>query len=450
MCPDLTLEALGRAFHTMATQTSGGTPSTDITHMLIAESGRISGEIYRRTIDTSPWLKLVKQGSWPNEMGDNLNVLTYERTMPPAATWQNINSSSNKYCIPDAVQVPVAQTMQNYGLAHTAIESDPICVHDVRMGYRFREQLKNIYENLTENVAWMWKDRYRDQYSAWSHHNMVAYLDTDGTLCEAPGLNANTGGTAGAIDGKGTPEEDSANAAFTEANISRLTQGILNRIYMQLVRDGGGTNPMGRENGRPVFTIITSAEASDHIFRQNADGTRDDYRYSSEVNELLKPLGVERSHRGFYHIIDPFPKRYNYDGTAGLGSRWTEVPAYLEDTTSYQGKQGSENRFVVNPAYEAAEYEDTYIFHQDVMESLIPQPLSNAGSGVTFDPLTYRGTYEFLNIKDRFDNPDGSWGYFRGVLANGAKPIKPQWGYQIRHKRCDAAFELLDCSDATI
>ncbi|MGA0406464.1 MAG: hypothetical protein ACO3PR_00115, partial [Limisphaerales bacterium] len=169
----------------MATQATGGTPSVDITHMLIAESGRISGEIYRRTIDTSPWLKLVKQGAWPNEMGDNLNVLTYERTMPPAATWSNINSSSTKYCIPDAVQVPVAQTMQNYGLAHTAIESDPICVHDVRMGYRFREQLKNIYANLTENVAWMWKDRYRDQYSWWSHHNMVAYLDTDNTLCEA-------------------------------------------------------------------------------------------------------------------------------------------------------------------------------------------------------------------------------------------------------------------------
>jgi hypothetical protein len=434
----------------MATQTTGGTPSVDITHTLIAESGRISGEIYRRTIDTSPWLKLVKQDAWPNQMGDNLSVLTYERTLPPSPTWSNINSASNKYCIPDAVQVPVAQTMQTYGLAHTAIESDPICVHDVRFGYQFREQLSNIYDNLVENVAWMWKDRYREQYTDWAHHNVVAYEDTTGALCEAPGLLANTAGTVGAIAGKGMPEEDTANAAFTEANVSRLTQGILNRFYMQLIRDGGGSNPMGRTDGRPVFTLITSAEASDHIIRQNADGTRDDYRYSPNVNELLKPLGVERSHRGFFHVVDPFPKRYTYDGGQALGSRWTEVLPYVADATSYQGKQGSENRYIVNPAYETAEYEDSFIFHQDVFKSLIPTPLGNAGSNVQFNPLTYRGKYDFLNIKDRFDNPDGSWGYFRGVLANGAKPCKPQWGYVIRHKRCDAQFELLDCSDTAI
>lgn len=434
----------------MSTQTTGGTPSTSITELLIRESGRISGDIYRRTIDTSPWLKLMRQGKWPNEMGDNLNVMTYERTLPPSPTWQAINAGSNKYCIPDAVQVPVAQTMQNYGLAHTAVESDPICVHDVRMGYKFRDQLRNILDNLTENVAWMWKDRHRDQYGDWAHNNVVAYLNTSGSLCTAAGLLANTSGSVGVIGGKGMPEQDNTPAAFTEANISRLTQGMLNRFYMQLIRDGGGTNPMGRTDGRPVFTLITSAEASDHIIRQNADGTRDDYRYSPKVNELLKPLGVERSHRGYYHLIDPFPARYNYNGASSLGSRWTEVEAYVVDTTGYQGQQGSEIRYVVNPLYETAEYEDSYIYHQDVTESLIPTPLGNAGSDVSFNPLTYRGTFNFLNIQDKADNPDKSWGYFRGVLANGAKPCSPQWGFRIRHKRCDAAFELLDCDDSAI
>ena len=122
----------------MATQTSGGTPATSITHTLIAQQNLISGDIYRRTLDTSPWLKLPKQDKWPDGEGDTLQVMTYERTLPPDPTWQGINSSSNKYCIPDAVTVPVAQTMQSYGLAHTAVESDPICVHDVRFGYRFR------------------------------------------------------------------------------------------------------------------------------------------------------------------------------------------------------------------------------------------------------------------------------------------------------------------------
>lgn len=431
-------------------QTTGGNPATTLTHLLVRESGRISGDIHRRTIDTSPWLKLVKQEAWPNEMGDTLSVLTYERTMPSTPNWQPINAQSAKYCIPDAVQVPVAQTMQSYGISHVAIESDPVCVHDVRMSYRFREQLKNVMENLTENVAWIWKDRFRDQYGYWAHHNIVAYVSAGGSLIEAPGVLANVAGTLGAPNGKGMPEQDLTPAAFTEANISRLTQGILNRIYMQLIRDGGATNPMGRTDGRPIFTLVTSAETSDRIIFTNADGTRDDYRYSTKVSELLKPLGCERSHRGFFHLIDTFPKRFTYDGEADLGERWVEVPPYIADESAYQGKQGDVDRYIVNPLYETAPYEDSYVFHTDVMCSLVPSPLGNAGSGVEFTPLTYKGTFDFKNIPDKHDNPDGSWGYFRGVLANGAKPEKPQYGYRIRHKRCDTNFLLLDCADETI
>ena len=271
---------------------------------------------------------------------------------------------------------------------------------------------------------------------------------------EAPGTSANSSGTAGIAgdNGSGMPEEDSGNVDFVEADISKLTRGILDRIYMQLIRDGGGLNPMGRENGRPVFTMITSAETSGALIRQEgASGTLSDFRYSTRVNELLAPLGVERSYRGYYHIIDPFPRRYNYTGGGSPGgSTWTEVLPYVEDSAGYQGQQGSENRWVVNPLYETAEYEDTFIYHQDVFESLIPSPLANAGSGVSFDPLTYRGDYKWLNIKDRYENPDGSWGYYRGVLANAAKPIKPQWGYVVRHRRCGPVEQFLTCSGSPI
>jgi hypothetical protein len=249
------------------------------------------------------------------------------------------------------------------------------------------------------------------------------------------------------MGGTGMPTQDGG-TDLAVANISRLTQGLLDRIYMQLVRDGAGINPMGRENGRPVFTIITSAESSDKIIRESE--IRDDFRYSPQVSELLKPLGVERSYRGFYHLIDPFPKRYTYNsaytgtGTGGDMAQWVEVPAYKIDA-SWTGKVGSNSRYIVNEDYETAEYEDTIVFHTDVMESLIPTPIANAGSGVKFNPLTYRGKFDFLNIKDRVENPDGSWGYFRGVLANAAKPMKPQWGYVIRHKRCDPLTKL-DCA----
>jgi hypothetical protein len=85
-----------------------------------------------------------------------------------------------------------------------------------------------------------------------------------------------------------------------------------------------------------------------------------------------------------------------------------------------------------------------------VFESLIPSPITSAGQGTTFDPVSYRGDFRFLNIKDLATNPDGSWGKFRGVLANGAKPVHPEFGYVIRHRRVDANFSMLDADGSAI
>jgi len=402
---------------------SGGTfsPALSLTDMLVKESGRISGDIYRKTIDTSPWLKLVKQTTWPDEMGDTLSVLTYERSLAKKTAdsslgqaWENVKSNdANKFAIPSATKVTPATSTATYSLAHTAIESAPIIVNDLRFSYNFREQLRAIYDNLVENVSWAWKDRYRDQYYALCKHNVVAGYEgndgpTTGTLVE--------GTTAGVFPGTDTGAGDNDN--LDETKLGVITNGIMNQTYMRMIRDGAGTNPMGRTNGRPIFTAIMGAEASERLITE--DSTRTDYRESSQVNELLKPLGVERSHRGYYHIIDPFPKRFNFSG-----STWAEVAPYVAATG------------LVDPAYEKAEYEDVVIFHQDVMESLVPRPIGSAGSGTGFTPQSYRGKFNFLNIQDRTENPDGTWGYFRGILSNTAKPVKAQFAYIIRCKRSD-------------
>ncbi len=50
-------------------------------------------------------------------------------------------------------------------------------------------------------------------------------------------------------------------------------------------------------------------------------GFRDDIRYNNAmVGELVKPLGVERSFRGFYHLIDDLAPRYT-DGSDGAITR---------------------------------------------------------------------------------------------------------------------------------
>lgn len=494
-----------------------------------------SQDIYRRTVDTTVWLKLIQQEAWPDGMGDTISVLTYERTMPRSANnWSTISvdaggaAGAGSY-IPTASQIDVSQTIRTYGIQHTAVESGNILMHDAMFSYKMQEQLRAVYDNLVDNVAALWAKRYRDEYRRLCGHKVIAAPNNAGILWDTAGADyPNTLDSNPAVNANLWP-------AVPAGGVGTLTQGLLNVLYLQLIREGGGNKPMGRENGRPIFTLVCSPEISDALVRLNA-ATRDDYRYSSQVSELLKPLGVERSHRGFYHLIDIQIPRYNYVkaapvlgtnagvtsvdgsttagatgnvgvitfdgagtnlvlgqrfsfsgtsrgsvtngtvigitgttvtffadsatvGSTGTGYTWTslgrnfqgtitegfaEVPFYIPDTTAgydpstqfIAGQGGSlRKRWVVNPAYDSAQFEEAFIMHPEVMKSLIPRPLSSPGGNTKFDPISYRGDFRFLNYPDRYLNPDGNYGWFRGVLASGSKPCRPEFGYAIMFQR---------------
>ena len=527
----------------MATQSLG----PGLSHLLIEASQSFSADIYRRTINTSPWLKLIKQSAWPDEMGDTISVITYERTLPSTAnSWDSItnDSTSTNFAVPSATSVSVAQTLRQFSLRHTAVESQPIVVNDVRMGFRFREQIKAVYDNLVENVAWLWIKRYRDEYRRISGTKVVASVSAAGSLLKS----------TDAFYTESLPKTTYDNTTTPANRIGILTQALLNRLYMELIRDGAGNRPMGMENGRPIFTLVCSPECSDALIRLNPS-IRQDFRESSQVNELLKPLGVDRSYRGFYHLSDVTAPRYNnvfdvisftpnttkglvksantttktavvqltlgspslatcvvgrcisldagtaaqggsltkgvilsataitdgvellvsyggtdgavtvgatatvltaagkityfnprtnveittFNTTTGAGQHFVEVPFYVPDTTAYTAgvatAAGPGTRYAVNAAYYLAEYEEAFIMHPEVMESLIPAPLTSAGSGTSFSPVNYRGDFKFLNIQHRTENPDGTWGYYRGVLASGSKPNKPQFGISLLYRR---------------
>lgn len=511
-----------------------------------------SQDIYRRTVDTTVWLKLIQQEAWPDGMGDTISVLTYERTLPSTNnSWSTISvdasgAEGGGSYIPSATQIEVAQTIRTYGIQHTALESQNILMHDAMFSYRMQEQLRAVYDNLVDNVAYLWAKRYRDEYRRLCGHKIVASQNNSGVIWDTAGADYPTD-----IDVTNVTPSTRANT-----RIGTLTQGLLNVLYLQLIREGGGNKPMGRENGRPIFSLVCSPEASDALLRLNA-ATRDDYRYSSQVNELLKPLGVERSIRGYYHLIDVQIPRYNlvtaaptvttfkvtaYDsvsktgtiaitgamdnfvpgqkfsitgGTAATGSvtkgvivsksvatgasgtltffttdtaqagngaaasvTWvtldrdfatpmtkgfTEVPFYVPDgshtpgpfvqNTAPAGGQGGSlrKRWVVNPEYSNATYEEAFIMHPEVMKSMIPRPIASAGGNTKFDPISYRGDFRFLNYPDRYLNPDGNYGWFRGVLASGSKPCRPEFGYAIIYQRGDMAgvFQLPSASLVT-
>jgi hypothetical protein len=260
------------------------TDYTNIEQLLISESNRIGEDIYRKTVDTSPWLKLVKQDAWPDEMGDTVSVLVYERSLPYNAdgsiksNWTTVTQNGGAYGgtlsydgsgvgATSSKSFPVAsgsnedavlnfgQTLRTYGLSHTALESPNISLNDLRFPMKRKEQLSNIMQILTESTSEIWIQRYRDQYISIAQNKMTATTDTTTTTgfdYTITGVARNTTGST-SVGTNGFLSTAAATAAGTQ-----LSQTILDRVYMDLLRNGAGANAYDRMNGAPVFLAIMS------------------------------------------------------------------------------------------------------------------------------------------------------------------------------------------------
>lgn len=441
---------------TLVNNASGAT--TAINTILTQEAGRIGADIHKATLHTSPWIDLIKQSTFPEGMGYTLSTLVYDRALPitplandlsadPASSlvgtdWsalgteqataaagysggQTASTNSNPTEDTNVNIIDFSKQLKSFSLSRAVIESPRINVEELRYAAHRTEQLRAIMDLLKESTRQSWEDRYRQQFGKQADN--VIYAKASGTVFSTGAEGKALYGEATAdllnVDGAITVggDEGDDNVINTDANISNA---LLDKAYFQLVRKGAGTNAYGRENGRPVFTLVCSSEASYQLMTEA--GFRDDVRYnSSKVSDLIAPLGVEKSFRGFYHLIDDLAPRFDLALT-GENNNLVQVPAYDVDQTN--------NKVVMSTAYDSAAVEAAFILHQDVMESLIPAPITGAGA-LKFDPVNYKGEFKWTNIPDVTRNPDGTIGFFRGIMASASKPIKTDFGYVILFKR---------------
>tara|TARA_R100001198_G_scaffold64848_1_gene38243 strand:- start:53 stop:1276 length:1224 start_codon:yes stop_codon:yes gene_type:complete len=400
-------------------------------------------------------MDLIKQATFPEGMGYTLNTLIYDRALPITPLDKDLGDGSGQSVGTDWSALGVTQAsasrgftggqtettaslptedanvniidfskqLKSYSLSRAVIESPRINVEELRYAAHRAEQLRAIMDLLKESTRQSWEDRYRQQYDQICDNVVYAKAaasrfttGAEGKATHGPsGDLLDIDDTALTTGGDGTDND----AIDTDANISNA---LLDKIYFQLVRKGAGNNAFGRENGRPVFTLVCSSEASYQLMTEA--GFRDDVRYNNaKVSDLIAPLGVEKSFRGFYHLIDDMAPRFNLTLSS---EKLVNVPVYDVDVTN--------NKVQINAAYDSADVEVAYILHQDVMESLIPAPIGNV-NGLAFDPVSYKGDFKWTNIPDVQRNPDGTIGFFRGIMASASKPIKTDFGYVILFKR---------------
>ena len=383
------------------------------------DTNRITGKLLKRSICSSVWNRLVLKETFPRGMGDTLRVITVGRNLPDDTdTWNPVVTSGAGSCVPTEYEVGHGFDEATFTMKEKALTSIPICVDTTYGADRVMQQAAAMLRNLEQVSTYVWKRKALTDYIEVSKNHFVAAA--------------------------GFPKNETTWPSVEPTSV--LTQKMLNRIYTDLIAEGadqdGGS--LGRaEGGRPQFILVTSAEASDNIMRETGSNNINAFLYNEKrVPELLQPLGVERIIRGFYHYIDNLPPRYTYSG-----GTFTEVTPY-ESVAAYSG-----TKLKIRQAYREAPYEVSFVYLPTVFSWAVPQPTSTIGSKTKWNPQTYMGEWQWLNIQDRADNPLGLIGFYYGLLRCAVKPGIPEFGYCIMHKRCAADLDITGCdetgSDAT-
>jgi hypothetical protein len=371
----------------------------------------------------------MRSAEWPDEFGVTVSRDILERTIPTTAvewTAVSVNTavpSNEGSCQPTASIVKNAVTQRTTQLYQTAIDTDWLCVNDVRSALNFKRQVAHMLKNLTDNVTDTWEAQNRGQYVALAKHK----------ICFNPSLPDKTNGTTLTDFPLSLPT-------------STITQKYLNRLRTILKHNAAGMDggSYAKEDGGDIFAVVMSTDMQEALFTQSAlmdaggsSRINFDRRYA-EAPKLLKAYGVERSYSGWFHIIDDKATRMDF-----VNGAWVERPFYLATATTIG------NQAVVNPDYESALYELVIPFLPTVVTRMIPKAFTTAGSGANFKPWNYAGTPSWINEFDLQCNKYRNQGFWSVLMQAAYMPELIENGYAILCRRpCNSAtdLEMTTCS----
>ncbi len=422
-----------------------------IDDLLLRESGRFATDILHRTLQVSPFLSLVEEGAFPEGMGYSIAITQFGRTMPAASNtytdgaavlnpaynssyWTDIGSAnlangSENNCTPPTLLLKQGTSKVNFNLQHLALESERFCATDLLSAFDGPRQFSAIKKNLSDNTRWVLTEKFRRDFTYWCDNKTVVNGASSNPITVTTGVGVSSG-VAGADTFNIT---GSALKTGAQAYGGVLTMGMLQQIYTTLVLNGAGDGALVKDNNAPVFQLICSMDTSIRLKRET--GFRDDFHWSNRADELLKQIGLTTPPvLGFQHVIDVVPPRWNYTNGA-----WVRVEPYYIVAGGNTGFMLKEN-----PDYLTAGWEDSFVFHKDVMKECYPGSVGNT-NGTGFQPLNYRGTWGWRNIPSEDKNPDGQTGYFRGVFMLGAMPEYTNYGWCVRHARCGGTALYAAC-----
>lgn len=403
-------------------------PCTTVENLFIEHAQLVRNDVVKSIQDSDFYIKNMPKEPWLDGQGYQYSYPIYERSMVTKAvtdadffqdfaTLDDTPNGHNNF--PDDAACNVTGhniesfgiTIRQVSLKKAAVNSPDICLDTLRFQWQVMDQIKNITRVLAENTKWVWSNTYQDEYSNAAANKVTAGVGIDDTF------NA------------GSPPT------------SVLTFGILEEVHQELGFLGGSINPSARvEDSTPVYTAVGSLYTFNDL-KKKSDNQRNDFRYASSgggdmQGVLVQDLGLGgKVYQGFKFAAVQFPPRWDI-----------ETGAYVRRYPYSSANATRGKKWEVTDEYKNADYEDTAVWHADVLKVLIPRPGGSMGGMAYQQQYSWAGEFVWRNIPDRDCNIDGNIGFFRALFAYGIKLERPDLGFIIRHLRCDRDQDTTDCT----
>lgn len=323
---------------TIPSPTSG---SNVIQGHLVAEQGRITGDIWSYTIGISPWANILPRTAFKLGSGARQRTMHFERSLAGTTgklTWAEhaalgFSSASTGNSPPDiavggrglppVTTIQANQRVDEFGLKRAAWESPRFDVRDAVFNFDFIEQFAAYYEKVKEAAARAWEYEMREAYFVKCANKILLgapesstptnpYADL--TVKNPTSFDTMLQYTLAQINATGA-----APANGYSTNHSILTNGVAQDIKAKLLRLGADKNPALGGN----LPLICSPEQQFYMLHE--PGMRSDLRYANE-GALLKAMGSNytKTFLGFNFIPDNEVPRFTL-ALSGSAYDFTEV-----------------------------------------------------------------------------------------------------------------------------
>lgn len=399
---------------------------TTLENLFLDHSMLIRNDVAVQIQDSDFYIKKLPKEPWLDGQGYQYTYPVYQRSLitddvTSPTFFQNFatlsatgDTANNNLIGTGACSFTANHNIDSFGvdtktaaLKKAAVNSPDICLDDLKFQWQVLDQIKNVTRVLAENSKWVWSQTYQTE---------------------------SINGGANKVTAMASPN---ISTTFDPTNppTSPLTFGLLEEIHQELQYNGGSLKPTARvEDGTAVYTAVGSNYTFNLLKKQSAND-RNDFRYFS-FNEPDVLVGVPglggKVYHGYKFEAVQFPPRYDIDNTPVYVRRYPYSPS-----NATRGQ-----KWLVNTAYKTALYEDTNIYHEEVLRVLIPKPQGNIGSLTYLQPYSWAGEFVWRNIPSRDCNIDGNIGFFRALFAYGIKLERPDLGFTVRHLRCDPNLDL--------